>query len=300
MDWLVYTLFSAIALGIYDLLKKVSLRDNPVPPVLFFGVVSGTLVWIPIGMMSWVSPELLPVEGLRVEFPSISGHLHLLIKSGIVGTSWIFAYLAVKHLPVSISGPIRATAPLWTILFATTFFGERPNAMQWGGVTLILLSFYLFSLLGKLEGIHFHRDKWVGFMVIATLIGASSALYDKWLLQTMEYRVTTVQFWFSIYLVVVLFPLYLYWRFTKNPDHGFHWRWSIPAVGIMLIVADAFYFNAVKDPDALISVITPVRRSSIFISFIGAVILFKEKNFGRKFCLILLLMAGLVLVRLGV
>lgn len=299
MNWIVLTCLSALFLGIYDLLKKISLRDNAVPPVLFFSVGTGACIWFPVWVMSVYNPEALRLLGIELENLSYVGHLHLLAKSSIVGFSWIFAYVAVKHLPVSISGPIRASAPLWTILMAVIIMSERPNPWQWSGIITILTSFYLFSLVGKLEGIHFLRDKWVGFMVIATIAGACSALYDKWLLQTQNYGVATVQCWFSFYLVVVLSPIYIHWKLRRDKDSTFRWRWSIPGIGVMLILADALYFMAVKDQDSLISVITPIRRSSIFISFIGAVILFKELHFKRKFLLIILLILGLILLKLG-
>ncbi len=299
MSWIVITCISAILLGIYDLLKKVSLNGNAVPPVLFFSVLTGACIWLPIWTLSIANPEVLASLGLEIQKLSPLGHFHMITKSAIVGFSWIFAYVAVKHLPVSISGPIRASAPLWTIFMAVTFMNERPNVWQWSGVFTILTSFYLFSLVGKLEGIHFHRDKWVGFMLVATIAGACSAIYDKWLLQTQNYGVATVQCWFAFYLVAVLAPIYIHWKLKKDKNSTFSWRWSIPGIGIMLIAADALYFIAVKDSESLISLITPIRRASVFVSFIGAVILFKEQHFQRKFLLILLLLTGLLLLKIG-
>ena len=54
-----------------------------------------------------------------------------------------------------------------------------------------------------------HRNKWIGCMMVATLLGACSALYDKYLLQVIGLPVATVQAWFSLYLVVVLLPFYI-------------------------------------------------------------------------------------------
>lgn len=299
MTWVFLAVLSALCLGIYDLLKKNAVRENAVLPVLFFGVVSGALVWLPFVIWSAIAPESVPHEFFQVGRMTSQEHLWLLAKSTLVSASWLFGYFALKHLPLSTAGPIRSTGPLWTILIATLFLGESPNAWQWAGVLTILASFYAFSLVGKLEGLHFHRDRWVWFMVAATLLGATSSIYDKFLLQNVGIPPSTVQAWFSIYLVAVLFPFYFWWRNATWRTGPFEWRWSIPLVGIALLVADIFYFTAVQDEKALISVISPVRRMSVIVTFFGGVLLFGEKTRVRlKSICLLILLVGVVLLNL--
>jgi bacterial/archaeal transporter family protein len=298
VSWIVLSILSALFLGIYDLTKKAGVRDNAVPPVLFFGVLASALVWTPFLLWSHHSPETFPATRFLVRSLSWTEHGLLLCKSALVAASWVFNYFAVKHLPVSIASPIRATSPIWTILIAVAVLGERPSITQWGGIVVILLAFYAFSFVGRLEGIHFHKDRWVGFMVAATLLGSLSALYDKYLLQTRGLDAAAVQCWFSIYLVVVLAPFYLAWRggrWGRLGSRQFEWRWSIPLIGITLLVADFFYFVAIGQPDALISVISPLRRSAVLITFLGGITLYGEKNFGPKLRCIVVLLLGVLL-----
>jgi transporter family protein len=106
-----------------------------------------------------------------------------------------------------------------------------------------------------------------------------------------------VQAWFSVYLVVVLLPFYLLWKRGVWQRSAFHWRWSIPLIGLSLLVADIVYFTAVKDPEALISIISPVRRMSVVISFFGGVFLFGERSHIRpKALCLLVLLLGVVLL----
>lgn len=297
MTWVTLSCLSALFLGIYDLLKKVSLKDNAVVPVLFLSVLSGAAVWTPVTIWSSLAPDAVPWPHiLRVDSLPPAGHIQMAFKALIVGLSWIFAYFAVKHLPVSIAAPIRATAPIWTITMAVAFMGERPSNWQWLGVVIVLGAFYAFSFVGKLEGIHFHRDRWVGCMVIATVLGATSALYDKYLLQNLQLTTPTVQGWFSIYLVIVLLPFLVWWKFFNPSPCPFHWRWSIPLIGLTLLVTDFLYFSAIRDPEALISVISPIRRSAVAVSFLGAFFLFDEKNLRIKFLLILVILSGIFLL----
>ncbi|MEM6280357.1 MAG: EamA family transporter, partial [Verrucomicrobiota bacterium] len=287
---------SAIVLGFYDLLKKLAVRDNAVPPVLFFGVLTGAACWCLLRVLTPIFPSAWQ-EGLSIDPLTALEHLSLFGKSLLVSGSWVFGYFALKHLPITIAGPIRSTAPIWTILFAVLLMGEMPNAWQWGGVVMILVAFYAFSLLGRAEGIVFHRDKWVYFLLVATVLGAFSALYDKFLLQSIGIRVATLQFWFSIYLVAVMTPFVLFWRYGMSSHSSFEWRWVIPAVGVGLLVADAFYFLAIAQDEALISVISPVRRTSVIVGFVGGILILKERsNVFHKALALALMLAGVVVL----
>jgi len=281
MSWILLTALSALCLGVYDLLKKHAVLDNAVLPVLFWGVVTSAVLWLPFVIWSALAPDSVPVDFFRVDRLDARRHGWLFAKSALVAASWLFGYFALKHLPLSTAGPIRSTGPLWTILIAVLFLGESPDPLQWAGIVIILLSFYAFSLVGKLDGFHFGRNRWVWFMLAATVLGAMSAIYDKFLLQRMSLAPTTVQAWFSIYLVVVLTPFYLAWRRGLWTNSEFQWRWSIPLIGISLLVADLLYFTAVGDQSALISVISPLRRMSVLVTFAGGVCLFGERSFLR-------------------
>jgi uncharacterized membrane protein len=293
MSWIYLSLLSAMFLGVYDLVKKHALKENAVLPVLFFGVISAAVIWLAmIGLQASIGNSLHWGQ-FQVEAIGAHAHISLFFKAALVGSSWIFGYFALKNLPVSIVGPIRATSPMWTILFAVCLMGERLSAMQWTGVSIILGSFYAFSLVGKREGIRFHKDKWIGCILIATLLGAVSAIYDKYLLQSARLSPATVQAWFSIDMVIVILPFYLLWRRGAWPRGTFQWRWSIPLIGICLLMADFLYFTAIAQDGALISVISPIRRASVLISFLGGIALHGERNFKPKAICICLLLGGI-------
>ncbi|MBK1835447.1 DMT family transporter [Roseibacillus ishigakijimensis] len=295
MTWLFLTLLSAILLGCYDFLKKSALRDNAVLPVIFGGIAAGALAWIPFILWSALAPASLPHPALHVTALSGLEHLLLLAKSALVVASWIFGYLGLKALPLSIATPIRATSPLWTILFAILLFGESPSLRQWTGVAIILTSFFFFSVVGKREGIHFHRSKPVYLIIAATILGSCSALLDKYLLQNIALTATEVQAWFSLYSAPVMFPALLWWRgrADRNP---FEFRWTIPAIGLTLLAADWFYFTAIAQPEALISLISPVRRSAVVVSFALGILLLGEQFRFSKLLAVLGILAGVFLL----
>jgi transporter family protein len=71
------------------------------------------------------------------------------------------------------------------------------------------------------------------------------------------------------------------------------------AVAALLIIADRCYFLAVGNPDALISIITVLRRSSVFISFLAGILIFRERKSKLKLVALLGIVVGLCLISLG-
>jgi transporter family protein len=298
MHWIVATFVSALFLGCYELFTKQAVHDNAVLPVLFFSNVCSTGVWLLLMGVHALHPGLLPA-GLAVASLTPFQHLQLALKSAIVAASWTCTYFAVKHLPVSISSPIRATGPLWTLLGALVLLAERPTGLQMLGVATTLASFVGLSFAGQREGINFRRDKWIGWLAAGTVLNGVSALYDKYLLGSAGFAASTVQAWFSIYLALLFLPLAVGWKRRWWPRHEFHWRWSIPLLSGALLVADFIYFRALRDPHALISLVASLRRSSMLVAFTGGLLFFGEKNGRQKLPAVLGVLAGIVLTVLG-
>src|ERR1035441_6106021 len=211
MTWIEASLLSAVFLGVYDLCIKHAIRDNAVLPILFFSSLTGATVWTALLLVQSAQPGLLPAS-LVTDHLTVGQHLQLLLKSAIVAASWIFTYFGLKHLPLSLASPIRAMSPLWTLAGALVILGEHPTGMELLGVITTLVAFFGLSLAGRQEGVHFHRDKWVWFLVAGTALGGTSSLYDKYLLGIARYSVPTVQCWFSIYLVVLFAPFAIGWQ----------------------------------------------------------------------------------------
>lgn len=295
--WWILALVSALFLGVYDVVKKVSLNNNAVFPILLFSSISSSLLFIPL---LYFSNSGLLNESSLFYIPTISTteHLMLLLKSVIVVGSWSFSFFALKHLPLTIVAPIRATGPLWTLIGAIIIFNERLSPLQWIGIIITLGFFYLFSIAGKTEGINFKRNKWILFIIIGTLLGAVSGLYDKFLLQKINRM--AVQCYFTFYQVALMIPIVLIiWLPQKGKTTPFKWRWSIPLIGIFLIIADFFYFYALHIPDSMISVISALRRGGVIIAFTFAAIFFNEKNIKVKALYLLGILVGITLLIFG-
>lgn len=294
--WLSLAFLSAALLGLYDVSKKYALRDNAVIPVLFLNTFFSMLIFFPFILLSTIgvledSMFYVPMCGWEV-------HKYIILKAVIVLSSWLFGYFGMKHLPITIVGPINATRPVMVLLGALLIFGERLNGWQWIGVLLAMTSFLLLSRSGKKEGIDFRYNRWIWCVVLAALLGAVSALYDKYLMQ--RFNSMAVQSWFSFYQFFIMCVLVLVlWVPVRHQTSSFRWSWAIPFISLFLCAADFAYFTALAQEGSLIAVVSMVRRGSVVVSFLCGALLLREKNLKSKALDLLLVLLGMLFLYWG-
>ncbi len=301
--WLLLAFVSATLLGFYDTSKKAALKDNAVLPVLFLNTLFSTIIFSPFILdvivgNDWFANTSLETAAYQGDGNMLKAHLLVVVKAVIVLTSWIAGYFGIKHIPITIVGPINATRPVMVLVGAMLLFGERLNLCQWIGVLLSMLSIYLMSRSSKKENIDFVRNKWMWCVAIGTIMGAVSALYDKFIMT--ELNPLFVQSWFNLYQFIMMFIiLMIVWYPTREKTTRFHWSWAIPLIAIFVGAADFSYFNALSMEDSMISVVSLIRRGSVLISFACGVLIFKERNLKAKILDLLLILIGMIFVYFG-
>ena len=302
--WLVLAVFSAVLLGCYDSFKKEALRENAVIPILFLNTLFCSIIFLPFILLSYTTTSL---DGtiFHVSSGGWEVHKYIVLKSCIVLSSWIFGYFGMKHLPLTIVGPINATRPVMVLIGALLVFGEKLNIYQWIGVILAVLSFFLLSRSGKKEGIDFKHDKWIYFIVLAALLGAISGIYDKYLMASsadggVGLDRMIVQSWYNIYqcFLMGIMLLFLWWP-TRKKTTPFRWHWSIVFISLFLSAADFVYFYSLSLPGALISIVSMIRRGSVVVSFLFGAMLFHEKNLKSKVVDMGLVLLGMFFLYIG-
>ena len=302
--WLILAFLSAAFLGIYDSLKKKALRDNAVIPILFLNTLFSSLIFLPFIILSATS-GLLDGTILHVGSGGWAMHRFIVLKAVIVLTSWLLGYFGMKHLPLTIVGPINATRPVMVLVGALLFFGERLNLWQWAGVTLAVVSFLMLSRSGKKEGIDFRHDRWIYMIVGAAAMGAISGLYDKYLMAPPEEGGVgldrmMVQAWYNIYqCFMMLVMLIVLWWPKHRQTTPFHWDWAIIGVSIFLSTADFMYFYSLSLPSAMISIVSMIRRGSVIVSFLCGAMFFHEKNLKAKAVDLVLVLLGMFFLYIG-
>ena len=304
MTWLLLAFLSATLLGFYDAFKKEALRENAVIPVLFLNTLFSSIIFLPFIILSGPT-EILDNTIFHVASGGWEMHKYIVLKSLIVLSSWVLGYFGMKHLPLTIVGPINATRPVMVLVGALLVFGEHLNGWQWMGVLLAVMSFMMLSRSGKKEGIDFRHNHWIWMIVGAAVLGAISGLYDKYLMAPegsggVGLDRMMVQSWYNIYQCgMMLIMLAILWWPKHKQTTPFHWHWSIIGVSIFLSTADFVYFYSLSLPDAMISIVSMVRRGSVIVSFLFGAAFFHEKNLRAKAVDLALVLLGMIFLYIG-
>ena len=318
--WVLLAVFSAILLGTYDVAKKQALRKNGTFAVLLVATALSTL---------FVSPFLRigPAED----------HLKLALKAVLVTASWVSGMEGLKRLPLTTVSTIKGSRPVFVVLFSIILFGERLNWMQWLGIAIVLGALYMLGFTSRRDASAQVRKTGFIWMGISVLTGVASALYDKYIMKGMEPMF--VQSWTNLFITIILALCVLVKRLAVSGRAGrassdrlrprsrewegpaplgvggmseaksegalpassdkFRWDWTLVLVAVLITGADALYFFALKQPDALLSIISVVRRASVLVTFVLGAIIFHEGNIRAKGLNMLLMAAGVVLLLIG-
>ncbi|MCR5244903.1 MAG: DMT family transporter [Bacteroidales bacterium] len=275
------TLASALLLGIYDVAKKKALEKNGVYYVLLVATALTTLFLCPF-----------------LKAGPASHFLCIGVKSVLVTASWVAGMYGLKLLPITTVSTLKASRPMFVVLFSILLFGERLDWVQWIGVVTVLAALWLLSRSSAKEGIRFSSSKGFWAMVISIFAGVASALFDKWILNGMGMEPLFVQSWTNCFITVILAVIIAIQALHDGPEKRarFKWDWLLVLIAVFITAADALYFFALKQPDALLSVISLIRRSSVIVTFALGAWLFKDRNVRDKALIMALLLVGIVLL----
>lgn len=279
--WIWLVIASALLLGFYDVCKKQALRRNSVLMVLFASTALSTLYLIP-----W----------FRGGEPG--DYLRLLFKAALVSCSWVSGLAAIKRIPLSTASTLKASRPVFVLLFSILLFSEKLNALQWAGSITAIAAIFLLSRASRKEGIVFTRDRGILYMAVSILSGVASALYDKHILGFLD--TMFVQCWTNLFITALLGAVLLMELIrSKNEFQHLKLDWVLPVTALLITLADFCYFKALSYEDSLLSVISMVRRSSIVVPFAFGAIFWHEKNIKGKAAALVVMLAGIALITLG-
>ncbi len=181
-------------------------------------------------------------------------------------------------------------------------FGEKLNQLQWIGVLLAVVSFFMLSRSGKREGIDFEHNVCIYAVVGAAILGAVGGFYDKFLMNPDGLAMDKMS---SPELVQHL-PVRNDGRdddahLVSQPKENHtiplalvnHIHLCIPECRRLRLSLRLVF------PGAMISVVSMIRRGSVIVSFLFAAIVFREKNLRSKAIDLALVLLGMVFLYLG-
>lgn len=280
MSYVIYTSISALFLALYDLFKKISVKDkNNVYEILFLYT-----------FIAFLCSIFFVKEAFSINFISI---IYILIKSSVIGLSWFFTMKAMSKLQLGIVVPFSLLGSVSTTILAFIFFGEEIGFAQIGGVMVILIGLLFLSRLCEKEVGCKNDYKYLGLLVLAAFLSSVSAIIDRYLLNNIGGGV--VVFWFFLFLSLI----YLVVCLIKNKNISFislkNNSWVI-GIGVCIFSSDLFYYLAVSDKGAYLSIISIIRKLSVFIGVVMGALFLKEDKLGYKVLILLLMFGGLAAI----
>ncbi|MBR6493463.1 MAG: EamA family transporter [Paludibacteraceae bacterium] len=303
--WVVLAFISALCLGGYDISKKIALRDHRVVDVLTLSILISSVILSAPLILSRVYPEMMMETHFYVPPLDLQGHLLTLLKSCIVLSSWIFAYISLKHLPLSVVSPMQATRPMWTLIGALLIFGERLNTWQWIGIVLAIGTIMVFSFNKGHRDTRDTRDaretKYYICLALAILIGSCAGLYDKFMMRRYDHN--AVQVYYTMYQAMMMGVVWMVdrLRLTEYRIQSTDRFRILPIVliSVFLVISDNVYMLALRDPDSLIAVVSTIRRGGAVIGFAYGLLFLHESDPRKKLACMVGIMAGLICLALG-
>lgn len=296
--WVILSLISAVLLGFYDIFKKQTVVGNAIIPVLFYSTMISGAMFLPFILLSFLKPELFAgdiMSKLYIEPITPRQHFLILGKTAIILCSWMFSYSAMKHLPITVVGPVNQLRPAITVILMFFVFRESLTWLQGAGVVLALISFYFMNRSGKLEGIQFKSNKWVYMLLASAVLVALSGVYDKFLLSKEVISPATIQAWYTIYDFLMMAVLFLFIWYPNRQKQPFEWRWGIVAMAVFVTVADVIYLTGLKQEAAVVVLIPLILYGvRLIVSFVYGIFGFKEQNIRSKIIPLLMVLAALV------
>ncbi len=294
--WIWLSIISAFLLGIYDVAKKSAVKKNSVLWVLFSTTLISAVMLAPV-----------------YESGTPRDYAMLAPKAVLVTVSWISGLYGIKSLPLTISSMIKASRPVFVVLCSILIFGERLNPGQTAGVTVTLAALLMLSRSSRHEGIDFLRHPGVWMMWVSVAAGVASALYDKHIMRDMSPGFVQSC---STLMIAALVGMVLAYEIVmekrkarkaiaagaedkaaeRKSSMVFNWDWSIAIAALCITLSDMAYFHSLKDPEALLSIVSLMRRGCVIVTFTLGIFIFKEKNITRKAICLALMLTGMIIM----
>jgi drug/metabolite transporter (DMT)-like permease len=258
--WLVWTLLTVIAWGIWAILPKWIGSDLASPA---HRQAASTLGIVPVIIMLWMMKDT-PTSGKRRR-----GVL-LALGSGIVSCLANIAYfdLLGRETEASAVIPVTALYPAVTVLLAIPILKERLSRTQLVGIGLSLAAIYLFNVADE-EGI---VSPWLNIAFIAIFLWGVCGLLQKMSTEHISARLSAIWFLLSFFPIAAFILL----REPLPPSVSIRSWFVAVAVGFTLALGNFTILMAFASGGKA-SIIAPMAGLYQLISIPIAVIAFGER-----------------------
>ena len=298
MMWIWLVLLYGVIKGIREIVKKKALEKNATIEVLFLYTLLAFVM---------VLPDAKHAMGLEPKYYFLIG-----LKSFVIFLAWIFSFMAIKKMPISLYGVLDLSRVLFATLLGVIVLQEALGVFQVIGLIfvsagLLLLKYRPGKRTGKNvsagqggQDVLYQKeeekervDVKVVLMAFAScLFNAVSGLLDKVLMK--DINSSQLQFWYLLFLVCfyLLFILaarvkIAYFQVLKN--------YGVWILSLLIVVADRVLFLANGMDGSRVTVMTLLKQVGCVVTILAGRFLFHEKNTGYKLFCAAVIIAGIVI-----
>ncbi|MBR5506311.1 MAG: DMT family transporter [Clostridia bacterium] len=273
--WILYIFIYSFLKGTRDGMKKAAAAKSSSDEILFFYSLIGFLLIIPF------SSNALSTAPIYI--------LYSFIKAAVVCSAWIFAYIAIKSMTVSLYGIMDMSRMIFSTMLGVFVLGEELTWAKVVGVILVIAGLLLVnsrsdSPSGKVR---------LGVLAAAMLnciLNSISGTMDKALMKNMA--ADQLQFWFMLFLLIIYGGILIVKK-EKISLSSLKGNWWIPIMSISLVFGDRLLFIANSAPQSEVTVMTVIKQSSVLVSVLTGWIFFKEKHIAFKLLCAMIILCGI-------
>lgn len=278
--WILFTVIYSFLKGSREGMKKAALWKSSSAEILFFYTLIGLLLVLPFSRAAF---SLAPVY----IFWSF-------VKAAVVCTAWMFAFMAIKNMSVSLYGIMDLSRMIFSTMLGVFVLGEDFTLQKAVGVSVVIAGL----LLANLKKNTTSKGMTVPVLVAALLncfFNAVSGTMDKILMQHMES--SQLQFWFMFFSAIIYAVIILIRR-EKISVKCLRTNVWIPLMSLSLIVGDKLLFEANASPDSQVTLMTVIKQSSVIVTVLTGWLVFKEKHILYKLMCTGIVLAGIFIAML--
>ena len=274
--WIIFIFIYSFLKGSREGMKKAALRKSSSSEILFFYTLIGFILTIPFSKDAF---SLAPIY-----------IFYVFLKSAVVCTAWIFAFIAIDKMSVSLYGITDLSRMVFSTLLGVIVLGESFTLPKAIGVVLVITGLMLANLKKTSSGTKEITLPVLIAVLMNCFLNAVSGTMDKVL---MKYMLSSqLQFWFMLFTTVI-YGVILLVRREKISIKTLKTNYWVPLMSISLIIGDRLLFEANKSPLSEVTVMTVIKQSSVIVTVLTGWLVFKEKHILYKMMCTLIVLSGI-------
>ena len=293
---LTLVLIAAVVHPAWNLLARRATRGDPIAFVWLTSALSAAL-YVPLVIaLSALTPTRLHDVRLDLAMMAGTGLLH--------GIYFVLLQRSYRVSEFSLVYPLaRGTGPLVTALAAVIFLGERLGAFQWAGIAIIVVAIYVIAgnhpIASALSGATKSLPRSIQYGIATGFSIAAYTLWDKEAVSALAISPILYDFGRTTSQTLLLAPSVLRSK-EKCRVLLTTWRgFGREAFGVAILSPLAYVLVLYALTQAPVSLVAPLRESSIVIgAFMGAHVL-KEGQLRRRLFAASLMLIGIAALARG-